>query len=236
MVVCSGCKQDLDSKNFSKSQKRKGPKLRRCKKCVNDKKKTIKPAVNTKTIVFNYYHKLVMDSNTMITNDIATTIIEYLVYGVTLHGIYEDLQRELVLEWVDTSNKQRRAYNLNGYTIFLNNNSTFKLVRCEQLTVGYRDYDIDRFGIENKGYKVIEGMYKCINNKKLILEILIGHTFKKMYGAIVYESSDCLVIKLKGCWILDGISFSLTDSAFAKVDKKDCRLLNNVVYAPGYEP
>ena len=228
MVLCSSCRQDLDSDQFSKSQKRKSQTSRKCKKCIihNKSKQSV---MNTNRVIFNHYQNLIKKSIRILPTDIAAVIVQFLLYGVTLNGIYEDITVRNCRPYATIP-----VNTLTGYALLLNENLTFKLVKCERLTCGIYTYDVDKDAM--KGYRVIEGMYKCLNDKQLHFAALIGSNFKKIKGEIIYKSTDSTCIKIKGIWSMDGISFCLSDSTLERVDKQNCKLLNMISYEPGCEP
>ena len=92
MVTCSSCNRDLNTSQFSKSQRKKGPKRRKCKICIDQNKK--KYAVHTENVVMDYFQNLVLKSNELMNDIIAKEIVGFTISSITLDGIYEDIKIE----------------------------------------------------------------------------------------------------------------------------------------------
>ena len=241
MVTCSHCKEDLDVSKFSKSQRRKGPKFRKCKDCINKKTKQKKDVINTENTIMNYYQNLIMKSNEFMRHQIALVIVEYLINKhMTLNGMYEHMDvKEFEAMKTRMGQEHFEMYNklvqLNGTTLILNKNLTFKWIICNNITHYYLD---DRCTINRHNeypYKIYEGFYKVYNNKKLSFELL-GNDGRsiKMDGELVYETTDSMSIKVRNCKNL--MDRGMNQILLQQTQRENCKLLKYIKHKKEYEP
>ena len=179
MVICSKCKYDLDSKQFTKNQIKKGLKYRKCKDCTKKAMNKKKYAVNTTNVIHKYYEKIISESCNIFTINIVNIIVSCICNGKTLHGIYEDSQQR-----EDSKRKEFNAFSkydiINGTGLILNKNLTFKWTMYENVALvslsrsmflsGYDDDNIYKRTLFETKQLIIEGLYKCINNETLKFE------------------------------------------------------------------
>ena len=234
MVTCSCCKQDLDSKHFSKSQKKKGAKWRKCKECVKQRAIEKKPVINTGNVVFNYYQDLITKSNEIISDNVAIVIADFLLHGIRLDGVYEDLEiKPHPIHFDDYG-----WTILNGNTLFLKKNLTFSWIICDQIKC-YRNCKhtpesnpiISNEYYDPLGYTLIEGFYKCLNHKTLRFEAFINSKTIRFNGEIIY-STESISIKANGGEVI-GAGSSLI---LPQIKITNCRLLHQITYDKGFEP
>ena len=226
MVTCSICKEDLSASRFSNSQRRKGPKSRKCRTCIDQKKRQKKPSINTENIIFNYYQNLLTKSNKLIKHQIACIIVEYAINSqFLLNGVYEDMDIHHFQKHKGKRETVTKRRQLDGNLMILYKNLTFKWIICRKSM-----YHLPHSALRNleMGYpsETYHGLYKVFNGKRLLFEVFdFNGRSIKMHGEIVYESTDDVSIK---------INDRNAELLLPRVQIKDCKLLSFMKGKEGY--